>query len=468
MKVVVYSTYADKQWVFEGTQWTVYHDMLESFPWLASDQAEHHGDVDSMVAQLDSSQAFEAEVVEEPSIQKSTAPGGRENYQYSGPVEHREHQAGNQTALHMIGWNPLTHPAFRAAQFLSGKPAISEEAAKKAMYQNSDYITAALVAYGLPVHDQSKASVEAIMGLENTSKAEPTPAVPAGKDIVAATSDGEETAEALRQAFAAGTVEPAHLDGKHSRGSFIARCKEADRTFLLKPGAGGPGPQAGAKDTPASPSRREAAFYHVADDWGLGESIPEAELVIIDGREYAAITMLPFSWNGLQWAIDEKERGSTSKVLPTMAKYRDRGLLHKWAVLDFVLGQPDRHGDNIMVSEDWRLLALIDHGSAFAGPHFNPANDQNSFVPYYLRAWSPAEWRERSLEQKLKLMPTANGKTREELAEWLEGLHADQLAGVLTRYGIDPAPELERLGKVKQLATQMPVDLAINRLWATV
>jgi hypothetical protein len=65
-------------------------------------------------------------------------------------------------------------------------------------------------------------------------------------------------------------------------------------------------------------------------------------------------------------------------------------------------------------------------------------------------------------------MPQVGNQLRDELRDWLNGIHAEHLQGLLTRFGIDPAPALDRLAKLKVLASQMPVDQAIDRLWVTV
>jgi 8-oxo-dGTP pyrophosphatase MutT (NUDIX family) len=367
------------------------------------------------------------------------------------------------TATDMIGFNPQVHPAFSAARFLSGKPEASYQTIRQALYDQEDYVDAALQAYGLSMDDASRSAVKAVMSISGLSKAE-AEQVPAGKDIVAGTSDADQTAEGIRRVFRSGHVRAAHLNGKHSKGSLIARDEISDKIYLLKPGAGGQSPAAGASQEPATQSRREVAFWHVMEDVGLGESVPRADLVIIDGREYAVIHMLPFTWKGFQKKLNSDHMIGRR----VFGAYRDRGILHKWAVIDFVLGNPDRHGDNMMISDDDQLLALIDHGSAFAGPSFDPANDKNSFVPFYLRAWAGEKFNRLSVKEKLAKMPTLNAQLRDELRTWLDDIHADHLAGLLTRFGIDPQPSLDRLAKVKTLAMQMPVDEAINRLWVTV
>ena len=260
-----------------------------------------------------------------------------------------------------------------------------------------------------------------------------------------------------------GNVKVAHLDGKHSKGSLIAKDHQTQNIYLLKPGSGGQSPAAGAQEQPASQSRREAAFWHVADQWQLGGTIPRADLVLIDGKEYAAIRMLPFSYRNL-----EKKAVKDPALAPrALAMYRDKGFLHKWAILDAVLGNPDRHGQNMMISADDQVVALIDHGSAFAGDSFDPAFDRNSFVPYYLRVWGGPKFNRLPVKDKLARMPSVSQPVREELRTWLNGIHADQLEMTLLRFGIDPRASVARLAKLKATASSMPIDQAVNRFWVT-
>jgi 8-oxo-dGTP pyrophosphatase MutT (NUDIX family) len=367
----------------------------------------------------------------------------------------------SDVALDMLGWNPIVHSAFAAAKFLTGKADVDPKLVRRALYEcDGDYIEAAIKAYELPDDESSRKAIRAVQHIASLEKSD----IPAGgTSIEAGVPDADRTTEALRRAFAQHAVRVAHLNGKHSKGALIAKDPNEDRIYLLKPGSGGDSPASGADQQPASQSRREVAFWHVAEDWGVGESIPRADLVIIDGQEVAALHMLPFTWKNLQKKLGQ----NSAAVREALSPYRDRGILHKWAVLDFVLGNPDRHGENLMVSEDNRQVALIDHGSAFAGPAFDPAYDNNSFVPFYLRAWSFAKFNRLTVPEKLKTMPQVSDRVRAQLSDWLNNLHADQLQALLIRFGVDPRPSLDRLAKIKLMATELPVDEAINKLWVT-
>lgn len=454
MKVLIESHYDDTEETVEGSRNSVYAQLISMFPWLHSGDASHVNDVEGLIEQLDSSQFCSAQIVETNEIKKA-----------EGNLSQEELSSASEIALDMIGFNPQVHPAFAAAKFLTGGKDLSLPEVRRALYdQDSDYYGAALQAYNLEDTEANRKALKAISDISDVAKSEGDVPVPAGKDIEAGTSEGKDTTRELRRAFRAKQVRPVHLNGKHSKGCLIAKDAETENVYLLKPGSGGQSPAAGAEDEPASQSRREAAFWHMADAWGIGSCIPKADLVLIDGTEFAAIRMLPFSYKSLE----KKAANDQGLARKALAPYRNNGIIHKWAVLDFVLGNPDRHGQNLMVSEDNDVVALIDHGSAFAGSAFDPAYDQNSFVPYYLRAWASPKFNQLSTKKKLEQMPSVSDETKGELREWLDGLHADRLEMVLNRYGIDPRPSLARLAKVKTSASSSKsVDEAINRLWVT-
>lgn len=453
MKVLVYNLYTDKEHEFEGSEAKVYGMLTDHFPWLASTDSDHHNDVASLVDQLEASQTFSAEILGVP-VKKSEGnlAGGADL------------DGASEIALDMLGFNPIVHPAFAAARFLSAKPEKGLKEIRQALYdEDGDWLDAALNVYGLERNESNRRALKAVMGMGDFGKHESRQELPAGKDIQPGTPDATNAVLGIQRAFKEHMVRVAHLNGKHSKGSLIAKDGESDTVYLLKPGSGGQSPAAGAQDESASQSRREAAFWQIADDWGLGEGIPRADVVIIDGTEYAAIEMLPFTWKNL----DKKIANDTALARRALAIYRDRGIVHKWAVLDYVLGNPDRHGSNLMISEDDKQVALIDHGSAFAGDNFDPANDKNSFIPFYLRAWAPGKFNRLDVPDKLRFMPTVNREMRDQLRSWLDEIHADHLEMLLHRFGIDPRPSIARLAKLKAEASSKPVDMAINRLWVT-
>lgn len=324
-----------------------------------------------------------------------------------------------------------------ALRFLTGKPVDPAILRARLIDSDGDLISAALDAAGL--EPSSRSALEALLRIRALGKSESdkTP------EIQALSPDSHDVAADLREAFRSGDTEEVQLGGKHSKGTLLARDSDGN-LLLVKPGSGKQSPASGADENPASQSRREAAFSALATAWGLGDRVPHADLVSLDGHETAVIEMLGTDWTGLARAATI-DAGLPRQVL---RRYLDAGELHAWAVLDYVAGNPDRHGNNILVGPeaDGRPVGLIDHGSAFAGPSFDPGHDRNSFVPYYLRIWGPDRgWSRLSPEQKSAALPALSREADDRLRTWIDGLTPETLAGVLHGHGIDPAPCLERL-----------------------
>ncbi len=320
---------------------------------------------------------------------------------------------------------------------------------------DGELIATALSAVDQPNNPENRAVLKAAAEMMPMLKSE-TP-VPANAPVRALSSSGFDVAEEISQYL--DTARPAHLDGKHSKGSFFVDA--ASGTWFMKPGAGGTGPIAGTHDDPAPASAREAAFWALAQDWGLAEDTSRAEWISVGGKMYAAIKFLPAEYTAL---IDEMEEnaGRTSSAIES---YRQRGRLWQWAVLDWVAGNGDRHGHNLLVNPKGNIR-LIDHGSAFAGKHFNPAHDCESFTPYYLRYTVPKEVVFNTLKPSVKLgyMPDLPMGVQGRLRAWMGSLRGEDLKKSLERFGIDPQPSLDRLTQVQQAGS----DLAgfVNRLWA--
>lgn len=362
-----------------------------------------------------------------------------------------------------LGFDPLNHPSFRAARFLALDYQPSAAIVRTCLYQeDGDVDRAALAAHNLPITDENLASLHAIKTLSKDEGPilEPTPHA---EKIVTAHPEGEDVADMIRRAFKTNFVFPVALGGKHSKGSFIAYDKQTHTTVLLKSGSGGAGGAAGSTQEQANPNAREAAFYYVAKDWKIGKWFPRAEEVIIDERPYAALQLLALDFSTLD-AYEKKHPGTARRVL---APYLYQGLIHKWAVIDYVLGNPDRHGQNVMVDPEG-AVRLIDHGSAFAGTEFDPAHDGGSFVPYYLRAWALDEnFNKLSPEDKIRNLPRVPHSVAQELKTWAANISVENLKYICQKYGIDPSATLARLGKFHIMIATNPVDLVIDQLWVT-
>lgn len=443
MLVRVENLYSGTVKTVEGTPHEVELELLRAFPFLNSEDPDDHGDVPNLIEHLNSEQAFEAEIVDydEKPLGKS------ENRNLPGDED--------EVVASMLGYNHKLFAALDAVKFLSGGAPADGQKVRQALWEaDGDVEEAALLAYGL---EPSEANLAALRGIQGMSKAEQEPVQP--MDVEPGHPDADQTADEVKQAFRDSFVLPVKLGGKHSRGTLLARDQASGNTWLLKPGSGGQTPAAGASQDPSTQSRREAAFYHMADAWHLGDFFPHADLLLIGGQEYAALHLLPWVYRGM----DKLKAKDVQAARTILSDYLKRGILHRWAVLDFVLGNPDRHAGNLMVHDG--DVKLIDHGSAFAGTEFDPAHDRFSFTPYYLRAWCDGKFSQMSPQAKLKVMPRLDRQTEESLKGWIDGLKPEDLDRVLLRYGVNSEPAKARLASVKAMSAGMPADEAINKLW---
>ena len=361
-----------------------------------------------------------------------------------------------------LGFEPANHPSFKAARFLALDAEIPPETMRSALYlEDGDVDRAALVAYSLPVTDENLKSLKAI---ESLSKSDPImEPTPRAEKIVTAHPEGEDVADMIRRAFKTNFIFPVALGGKHSKGSFIAYDEKTKTTVLLKSGSGGAGGAPGSKQDPSNPNAREAAFYYVAKDWKIAQWYPRAEEVIIDDKPYAALQLLALDFTTLD-SREKKDPGCARRIL---APFLNDGTLIKWAVLDFVLGNPDSHGQNVMVNAE-NAIRLIDHGSAFAGTEFDPAHDNGSFVPYYLRAWALDEnFNHIDLDKKLKCLPRVPSAVAAELKKWAAEINPENLQYIMKKYGINPEPTMDRLKQVMIGLGAQPLDQVIDQLWVT-
>lgn len=426
---------------FAGREQDVAKDLLHAYPFLLT-KFGPHASADLLVKALDRNQAYSATEKDADLFFKA-----------------ERHHVGVDNPLvgdMMGGWHRF-QPLFDAAAFLAGRPEVMPP--RQALLDaDEDVEAAALMAYGLEPDESTREALRAALAASQgplTKSAD----LQLPKQAVAATPDGEKFAAAVQRALAHDDAFPVTLGGKHSAGSILVLDNETDERFLLKPGAGKNSPAAGVREEAASQAKREAGAYAAAVVMGLEDVVPECHLLLLDGREYAAIRLLPFTFKS---AIDLRAT-DPSGPRRLFHLYLGNGQLHQWAAFDFIIGQTDRHAGNVMIRGD--QVYLIDSGSAFAGPDFAPATDRYTFVPYYLRAMAPADFTRMTDEEKMHALPRLSGSLIEGFGKWLGGIDSAALEAALHRHGIDPAPVLERLCSLQSAASHTPADLAVNAAW---
>ncbi len=425
---------------FEGRDVDVAGELLRAYPFLLT-KFGPHAHADLLVKALDRCQAYTATEQSGDLILKSDRAS----------VGADESVVGDQLG----GWHRFT-AAFEAAAFLAARPEVMSP--RDAMLAaDEDVERAALLAYGLEPDSANLDALRAVQGAQGAlQKAEELP-VP--QEAKAATPDAQAFAEAVQRALSSGSAFPVRLGGKHSAGSILALDPKTHERFLLKPGSGQQSPATGAREESASQAKREAAAWAAAQVFGVQDVVPECHLLLLDGAEFAALRLLPFTFKS---AID-LQKNDPGGVRRLFSMYLPGGELHRWGAFDFTIGQTDRHAGNVMVRPP--QVYLIDFGAAFAGPDFSPATDRLSFTPFYLRALAPSDFAGLDAEGKLRALPRLHPEAAAGLGRWLSEIDDVLLGAALSRHGVDPKPTLDRLNQLRQAAGHSPADLAVNAAW---
>lgn len=438
MRVKVTNIYTDETETFDGEAPAVAHDIAMAFPWL-QEYNVRLTDVRDVLQELELNQALVVEVGDDPIV--------------------KSEGSGSTTAKDMLGYDIFRERMFDAARWLSGfkEPKPESEVRNLMLEHDGDLESVALLTYGLEDNDRNRTALQAVQQMEKLGKAEAPEVVPP-HSIAPGTDTAYNVCQAVKRAFQEHHVKPIQLGGKHSKGSMLA--KDGDKSYILKAGSGGQSPAAGAQEEIASQGRREAAFYQVAKAWGMAAFFPAAEFLVMDGHDWATLEMLDFSYKNL-----EKERTKEPQTVhKALEAYRLRGVLHRWSVLDYVLGNPDRHAANLMLNPQG-TIKLIDHGAAFAGEHFSPGHDADSFVPFYLRYLAGDSFYEMDPEMRLETMPHLPKDHDQVLAQWVHELDQETLRYLLMKYGINPEPSMDRLKEILALDTKESISDQLNQLW---
>lgn len=336
------------------------------------------------------------------------------------------------------------YPEFKAAKFISSGYEPSQEEMNDALGNNEgDYESAALQAYKIPHTEENIKTLREIVSLNSLNKSDiEVAAIP--RVVKAVFPDGEWLAEIVRQGFYTRNIKPIGLSGQHSSGTAVVKDLNTDQVYLLKPGSGNLSNALGVKEEQADSSTREVVFSKIANLSGLGMYVAPAELLLMDNNKVAGVNFFGKDYRSLGKLRHDKELD----LMPIFNKYLQSGILYKWAVLDYILGQTDRHANNMMMNRNGDVK-LIDAGSAFAGPSFSPATDPKSFIPFYLRVFCQRDFKTLTPTEREEIMPKISKEADVALAHWIDNLPEGNMVKLMSEYGINPDPSISRLKTIK-------------------
>jgi len=283
---------------------------------------------------------------------------------------------------------------------------------------------------------------------------------PVGLSVVPLRPRDDGLAVELSHAWNNKQVKPVKLDGKYSQGSKLIQAN--GKTYLLK---GEPLKQTG-EDGESTPAQREAAFPEMAVAMlergdALAKSFIPAALLLAGNHVYAAM-----EWKGGEdiCTLDQLYRHNHADSQKVMADKLATGDLHKIACIDYVLGNPDRHGNNIMT--DGKDIWFIDHAGAFVDI-LDPTNGK-TFVPFYLRVNVPPKvnFSELSQAQKLNAMSQPSlPSAGDDIRAFLWACPIEKVVEIGKGFGIGPQPIWRRFERVLNAVKGENPAIAINRLW---
>ena len=445
MVLIVSDHYEDARHHIEGDANDIKSQLLTLYPWLLV-KFGPHADISVLVDALNKSQGCTAKLFD--SIKKSETAADGHGLHVIRYDQSTGHGQINTT-------DSLIEAAREAGAFLAGYPCEDKEMRQALLQADGDPYQAALLAHNLPISSLPDLMAVLSVSLKKTEEEDKKVSF---EEVTPTTESSKDFAEIVKKANDSGEIEHVKLGvGKHNKGILRARDLETHKNYILKPGSGVQNPVIKETDSEASQSQREAAFYALALAWGLGEYVPETHLLLLDGTEYACMVMLPLAFKNMN-DLKAHDPNLPQRILFLY----NNGTLHKWAAMDFVFGNPDRHAGNLMASGD--TVKLIDHGSSFAGDGFTPATDGISFVPYYLRP-GVFTWSKLTTDEKLRKLPRLNSKDEKDLRDWLLDLNIDVIKTILNTYGIEAEPTQKRLERLQHSLSYQSADLAILSAW---
>jgi hypothetical protein len=340
-------------------------------------------------------------------------------------------------------------PEFKAAKFLSGGYQPSQEEVEQALREHDgEYEVAALEAHHLQINDENIRNVRKMAYLYIkqdglTKSEENVAAIP--RVVKPFNEEAIHVADLVRTAFEHNDVHQIKLKGKHSKGTALIKDYNTGDLWLLKPGSGHLSPAAGISEEKADQATREVAFNDCARILQMGQYVPNSALLKLDGENVSALFFFPIDYR----PVEKLKKNNLETLRQVFQRMVLNGLLYKFAILDGLLANCDRHAGNILINEG-EDVRLIDGGTTFAGPSFNPGTDsQNTFVPFYLRVFSDRKFNVLTPQEKYAIMPSVTKEVDLALAAWVNSISDGQLVAKMNEYGINPDPVINRLKKLR-------------------
>lgn len=323
--------------------------------------------------------------------------------------------------------------AFDAVRWMTGREPVGSGMERLAWVgEDGDAVAAALRAYGEEPTAENRAAVEAwmrSMDRKNSNQNEP---------VVAGIIAGDEPAAVeIRRANQDGGLRP------RANGTLYARDPETGSEWMLRP-------------CPTAP--KAAAFAEIAEAWGLGHYVLGAAVVAVDDQPYLAERLAPRD----MVTLGDQGRCSVNSPRMSLDPVLQDGSLHRWAVLDYVLGNPDRPPSSVLVSER-RAAYLIRNEGAFAET-FQPALDPRCFAPAYMTVWGPSGWANLGVYEKRAAWPGMAGSA-EATVTWFGNQSEEPVKLTCARRGLASEGPLGRLRHLRERAAVEGLDRALREVW---
>lgn len=206
-------------------------------------------------------------------------------------------------------------------------------------------------------------------------------------------------------------------------------------------------PDSGWGGLPAAHS--ETAYHNLAHDFfGLGQHVPTS--VTFRHPVHGHLMSLHESIPNAEHVEDGAGRFIPAHQRAILKTLGSNGSLHKLAIMNWVLGNVDRHSGNYLMSKDAPYLHLIDHGHTFT-----PESDRIG-MPAYLRHYASVEG-----------VDPSRLPVDEDVQKWLAGLDRKKLGELMQSYQMPKNTQADaqfRLGFMQDRAKQLGRKLTVGQL----